>query len=153
MRYPKEFFAAVRDELSERGVEASPQTRDMNPIYTGKDVSYIDTKQANRAAEEAVLDAEKFAVFAGLLDERQLSAGRAGQGVGAARLWRTPRRDHRLEIRPGVPRPADRMARRVETQPDHAHTALALLSSAVDSSVVVWKCVGAQAYGYRHGPV
>ena len=29
----------------------SPQTRDMNPIYTGKDVSYIDTKQANRAAE------------------------------------------------------------------------------------------------------
>ena len=39
----------------------------MNPIYTGKDVSYIDTKQANRAAENAVLDAERFAVFAGLL--------------------------------------------------------------------------------------
>ena len=64
---PKEFFAAVRAELSERGVEASPQTRDMNPIYTGCHVSYIDTKQANRAAENAVLDAEKFAVFAGLL--------------------------------------------------------------------------------------
>src|SRR6185312_769996 len=45
----------------------SPQTRDMNPIYTGKDVSYIDTKQANRAAEAAVLDGERFAVFAGLL--------------------------------------------------------------------------------------
>src|SRR6202007_2738340 len=43
-----------------------PQTRDMNPIYTGKDVSYIDTKQANRAAEKAVLDAEKLAAFAGL---------------------------------------------------------------------------------------
>ncbi|HEX2214253.1 MAG TPA: alpha-mannosidase, partial [Mycobacterium sp.] len=64
---PKEFFAAVRSELSERGVQASPQTRDMNPIYTGKDVSYIDTKQANRAAEDAVLDAEKFSVFAGIL--------------------------------------------------------------------------------------
>ena len=64
---PKEFFAAVRGELDERGVEASPQTRDMNPIYTGWHVSYIDTKQANRAAEDAVLDAEKFAVFAGLL--------------------------------------------------------------------------------------
>ncbi|MDT4906489.1 MAG: hypothetical protein QOH52_4505, partial [Pseudonocardiales bacterium] len=64
---PKDFFAAVRDELSERGVRASPQTRDMNPIYTGCHVSYIDTKQANRAAEDAVLDAEKFAVFAGLL--------------------------------------------------------------------------------------
>ena len=39
----------------------------MNPIYTGKDVSYIDTKQANRAAENAVLDAERFAVFAALM--------------------------------------------------------------------------------------
>ncbi|MGV0802113.1 alpha-mannosidase, partial [Mycolicibacterium elephantis] len=64
---PREFFAAVRGELAERGVAASPQTRDMNPIYTGCHVSYIDTKQANRAAEDAVLDAEKFAVFAGLL--------------------------------------------------------------------------------------
>lgn len=64
---PSEFFAAVRAELAQRGVTASPQTRDMNPIYTGKDVSYIDTKQANRAAEDAVLGAERFAVFAALL--------------------------------------------------------------------------------------
>lgn len=64
---PREFFAAVRDELARRGCEPSPQTRDMNPIYTGKDVSYIDTKQANRAAENAVLDAERFAVFAALM--------------------------------------------------------------------------------------
>jgi alpha-mannosidase len=64
---PSEFFAAVRADLDTRGLVPSPQTRDMNPIYTGKDVSFIDTKQANRAAENAVLDAEKFAVFAGLL--------------------------------------------------------------------------------------
>ncbi|WP_156688214.1 NEW3 domain-containing protein [Mycobacterium sp. Marseille-P9652] len=64
---PREFFAAVRAELAGRGQQPSPQTRDMNPIYTGKDVSYIDTKQANRAAENAVLEAERFAVFAGLL--------------------------------------------------------------------------------------
>ncbi|MCW2688278.1 MAG: alpha-mannosidase [Mycobacterium sp.] len=64
---PSEFFAAVRAELAANGMAASPQTRDMNPIYTGKDVSYIDTKQANRAAEDAVLDGERFAVFAGLL--------------------------------------------------------------------------------------
>ena len=64
---PREFFAAVRAELEERRCAPSPQTRDMNPIYTGKDVSYIDTKQANRAAENAVLDAERFAVFAALL--------------------------------------------------------------------------------------
>ncbi|MGA7134881.1 MAG: alpha-mannosidase, partial [Mycobacterium sp.] len=64
---PREFFGAVRAELAARAELPSPQTRDMNPIYTGKDVSFIDTKQANRAAEDAVLDAEKFAVFAGLL--------------------------------------------------------------------------------------
>jgi alpha-mannosidase len=64
---PRDFFASVRAELVERGIEASPQTRDMNPIYTGKDVSYIDTKQANRDAENAVLDGERFAVFANLL--------------------------------------------------------------------------------------
>lgn len=60
---PSEFFAAVRAE----GVAPSPQTRDMNPIYTGKDVSYIDAKQANHAAEDVVLGAERFAVFAALL--------------------------------------------------------------------------------------
>ena len=65
---PSEFFAAVRAEsTAPGGLAPSPQTRDMNPIYTGKDVSFIDTKQANRAAEDAVLGAERFAVFAGLL--------------------------------------------------------------------------------------
>ncbi|OBJ89685.1 NEW3 domain-containing protein [Mycobacterium sp. 1245852.3] len=64
---PSEFFAAVRAELVRRDCVPSPQTRDMNPIYTGKDVSYIDTKQANRAAENAVLAAERFSAFAGLL--------------------------------------------------------------------------------------
>lgn len=64
---PKEFFAAVRAELAQRGAHPSPQTRDMNPIYTGCHVSYIDTKQANRAAEQAVLGAERFAVFAAAL--------------------------------------------------------------------------------------
>ncbi|KAA8957963.1 NEW3 domain-containing protein, partial [Mycobacterium sp.] len=64
---PREFFAAVRAELDARGLAPSPQTRDMNPVYTGKDVTFIDTKQANRAAENTVLDAEKYAVFAGIL--------------------------------------------------------------------------------------
>ncbi|MDI3314599.1 MAG: NEW3 domain-containing protein [Mycobacterium sp.] len=64
---PREFFAAVRAELAARGRRPSPQTRDMNPVYTGKDVSFIDTKQAARAAEHTLLEAERFAVFAGLL--------------------------------------------------------------------------------------
>ncbi|MCV7028606.1 NEW3 domain-containing protein [Mycobacterium sherrisii] len=78
---PREFFAAVRAELSQRGALPSPQTRDMNPIYTGKDVSYIDTKQANRAAEQAVLDAERFAVFAAL------TTGAAYPHAALAKAW------------------------------------------------------------------
>ncbi|HEY8300986.1 MAG TPA: NEW3 domain-containing protein [Jatrophihabitans sp.] len=61
---PKQFFAAVRAELDQRGRAAAPQTRDMNPVYTGKDVSYIDTKQAQRSAESLLVDAEMFAAIA-----------------------------------------------------------------------------------------
>ncbi|WP_345557877.1 NEW3 domain-containing protein [Nonomuraea rosea] len=60
---PADFLNAVRAGMS----SFSPQTRDMNPIYTGKDVSYIDTKQAQRAAEVAALDAERLSAFAAVL--------------------------------------------------------------------------------------
>ncbi|MFE0462408.1 NEW3 domain-containing protein [Kitasatospora sp. NPDC058965] len=63
---PRDFLAAVRAELAATGRRPSPQTRDMNPVYTGKDVSYIDTKQAQRAGEAAALDAEKLATLAAL---------------------------------------------------------------------------------------
>jgi alpha-mannosidase len=63
---PGEFFAAVRAEAAERDVWITPQTRDMNPLYTGKDVTYIDTKQGQRAAEAAVLDGERLATLAWL---------------------------------------------------------------------------------------
>ncbi len=61
---PRDFFAAVRAELDARGRQPAPQTRDMNPLYTGKDVSYIDTKQAQRVAESLLVDAEMFAAIA-----------------------------------------------------------------------------------------
>ncbi|MFJ4186867.1 NEW3 domain-containing protein [Kitasatospora sp. NPDC089509] len=61
---PREFLDSVRAELAATGGRLSPQTRDMNPVYTGKDVSYIDTKQAQRAGEVAAVDAEKLAVLA-----------------------------------------------------------------------------------------
>jgi alpha-mannosidase len=61
---PREFFAAVREQLAADGVRPSPQTRDMNPVYTGKDVSFIDTKQAQRHAEAMLVDAEIFATIA-----------------------------------------------------------------------------------------
>ncbi|MEW9546874.1 NEW3 domain-containing protein [Nonomuraea sp. NPDC050783] len=60
---PRDFLDAVRAELP----RPSPQTRDMNPVYTGKDVSYIDTKQAQRAAEVAALDAERLSALAAAL--------------------------------------------------------------------------------------
>jgi alpha-mannosidase len=63
---PREFFAAVRGDAAQRDVWLAPQTRDMNPVYPGKDVSYIDTKQAQRAAEVAVLDGERLATLAWL---------------------------------------------------------------------------------------
>jgi alpha-mannosidase len=66
---PHEFFAAVRAEAGSGGSAGAwitPQTRDMNPVYTGKDVSYIDTKQAQRAIETAVSEAERLATLAWL---------------------------------------------------------------------------------------
>ena len=70
---PREFFDAVRAEAggaSESGTGGRfwimPQTRDMNPVYTGKDVSYIDTKLAQRAGETVVLEAERLATLAWL---------------------------------------------------------------------------------------
>jgi alpha-mannosidase len=66
---PSEFFAAVRAEagLPDRArAWITPQSRDMNPIYTGKDVSYIDGKQGQRAIETAVLEAERLATLAWL---------------------------------------------------------------------------------------
>jgi alpha-mannosidase len=78
---PREFFAAATAEAAERGIWLTPQTRDMNPLYPGKDVSYIDTKQAQRAAEVATLDGERLATLAWL----------AGAGYPAASLdkaWR-----------------------------------------------------------------
>ena len=67
---PREYFDAVREAQAKTGRPFSPQTRDMNPIYTGKDVSFIDTKQAQRIAENTLLGGEKFATIAGLLGAR-----------------------------------------------------------------------------------
>ena len=64
---PSEFFAAVRaGSQGDAGAWITPQTRDMNPLYTGKDVSYIDTKQAQRSIETAVSEAERLATMAWL---------------------------------------------------------------------------------------
>ena len=63
---PREFFAAVRAEHDASGAWLMPQTRDMNPVYPGKDVTYIDTKQAQRDGEIALLDGERLGTAAWL---------------------------------------------------------------------------------------
>jgi alpha-mannosidase len=78
---PREFFAAVRAEAASRDIWLTPQSRDMNPVYPGKDVSYIDTKQAQRAAETAVSDGEKLATLAWL-------AGAPYPAASLDRAWR-----------------------------------------------------------------
>nr|ABP47570.1 glycoside hydrolase, family 38 [Mycolicibacterium gilvum PYR-GCK] len=135
---PREFFAAVRAELDARGGTASPQTRDMNPIYTGKDVSYIDTKQANRAAENATLEAEQFAVFAGALTgatypDAALAKAWVQLAYGAHHDAITGSESDQvyLDLLTGW-RDAWQLG---TTARDHA---LALLSDSVDASVVVW---------------
>jgi alpha-mannosidase len=67
---PREFFDAVRAERAKTGRGFTPISRDMNPIYTGKDVSFIDTKQAQRVGENTLLAAEKFGTIASLLGAR-----------------------------------------------------------------------------------
>ncbi len=135
---PREFFAAVRAELDDRDEAPSPQTRDMNPIYTGKDVSFIDTKQANRAAEDAVLDAEKFAVFAGLLagaDYPQAALAKAwvqlAYGAHHDAITGSESDQVYLDLLTGW-RDAWELGRAARDN------SLALLSSAVDGEVVVW---------------
>ncbi|MFI9272140.1 glycoside hydrolase family 38 C-terminal domain-containing protein [Kitasatospora sp. NPDC052896] len=76
-----DFFDAVRRDLADSGTALSPQTRDMNPIFTGKDITYIDTKQAQREAENTLLAAERFATVAALLGARY-------PGVALDKAWR-----------------------------------------------------------------
>ena len=70
MATTRRFFTAVRAAVEANGTRLRSQSRDMNPLYTGKDVSFIDTKQANRLAENTLLDGEKFATVASLMGAR-----------------------------------------------------------------------------------
>ena len=141
---PREFFAAVRAELDERSAMPSPQTRDMNPIYTGKDVSYIDTKQANRAAENAVLDAEPFAVFAALIsgaDYPQAALAKAwvqlAYGAHHDAITGSESDQVYLDLLTGW-RDAWELGRSIRDN------SLAVLSSVIDGDVIVWNTLTQQ---------
>ena len=100
---PREFFGAVRAELDGRAEVPSPQTRDMNPIYTGKRrvVHRHQTGQPRRRGRGAGRGEVRGVRRPG--SAASTTRGRAGQGVGAVGLRRPSRRDHRLGIRPGLP--------------------------------------------------
>ncbi|MEJ8642210.1 hypothetical protein WKI68_13550 [Streptomyces sp. MS1.HAVA.3] len=77
---PRAHFDAVRAEFAARAERPLPVTREMGPVYTGKDVTYSDVKQAHRAAENLLEQAETFAALAcaeGLLDHPAQTLGKA----------------------------------------------------------------------------
>src|SRR6201997_4056363 len=106
---PRDFFDAVRAEAGIPGSTAwiSPQTRDMNPVYTGKDVSYIDTKQGQRAIETAVTEAERL----GTRREAWELASAARRDAAAYLAGPAPDPGLAVTIINGLARPRDGMAR------------------------------------------
>ncbi|HEY2576705.1 MAG TPA: glycoside hydrolase family 38 C-terminal domain-containing protein [Streptosporangiaceae bacterium] len=88
MALPSEFFAAVRHDAAGANAWMTPQTRDMNPVYTGKDVSYIDTKQAQRAGETAVTNAERLATLAWLAPPVSGAPGYRYPAESLDKAWR-----------------------------------------------------------------
>ena len=63
---PQEFFSQLKKDISEPE-EIPVITRDMGPIFAGTNVTNIDSKLANRQAENTLLTAERFATLAYLL--------------------------------------------------------------------------------------
>ena len=66
--------------------------------------------QAGAAGRRGRGAGRRAAGHAGLAGRGRLSRGRAGQGLAPAGVRRAPRRDHRHRGRPGLPRPAGRVA-------------------------------------------
>jgi hypothetical protein len=61
---PTAAIDAICRAAQSAGRPFAPISRDMGPVYTGKDVSYIDSKQAHRAVEQVLLEAEAWAAIA-----------------------------------------------------------------------------------------
>lgn len=129
---PSQFFSAVRAEFAAAGRRPLPETRDMNPLYTGKDVSFIDTKQAQRLVEADLCEAETLSVMAALLglpvawralDKawRQVVFGAHHDGITGSESDQVY-----LDLLAGW-READELARAVATR------AMAALTSAIDT--------------------
>ncbi len=63
----KDFFDSMRCDAEKKKVRFPDVSRDMNPVFKGCAVSYIDQKQANREIENRVTAAESFSSIASML--------------------------------------------------------------------------------------
>jgi alpha-mannosidase len=81
MSTPEWFFASVREAVEREDLHLPVITRDMNPIYTGCQVSYADLKTANREVENTLRSAEVLATLAAL-------EGMAYPSLSIDRAWR-----------------------------------------------------------------
>ena len=139
--------AAVRHRAAARvlrgGARRGRRARDLaDPADQGHEPGLpgqgrlLHRHQAGPARRRGSRQRRRAAGHAGLVARRRLSRGVAGQGVAATGVRRTPRRDYRHRVRPGLPRPARRVAgsvragrcrapggRRVPRQPDKNHAA------------------------------
>ncbi|MFA6451373.1 MAG: glycoside hydrolase family 38 C-terminal domain-containing protein, partial [bacterium] len=60
----KDFFNSVRSDAQKDNVRFAEVSRDMNPVFKGCAISFIDQKQANREIENRLTAAEAFASVA-----------------------------------------------------------------------------------------
>ena len=117
----------------------------MNPIYTGRLCRSSTPNRPTGRPGDRRLEAERFRA-PGDLPARGIRT-RAGQGLDCSYLRRAPRRDHRSEVRPGLPGPATgwRDAWEIRRHAQRAgHAGAAIRPCAVD---------GGEPIGAQPGPM
>ena len=77
----RDFTNAVEAEATSRNIYLPPVTRDFNPVLSGCNITFADTKLAERAAENALLTGETIAAVASLFGAKHPSAA-------LSRAWR-----------------------------------------------------------------
>ena len=77
----RDFTDAVEAEVASRDIYLPPVTRDFNPVLSGCNVTFADTKLAERAAENVLLNAEAIAAVTGIFGAKHPSAA-------FSRAWR-----------------------------------------------------------------
>ena len=113
---PREFFAAVRAELEARA--AAPRAADpRHEPGLHRQGRVASSTPSRRSARPRACSSTRRCSPRSPRVRRALPARDAGQGVAPAGVRCPPRRDHRLGIRPGLPRSAHHLARGARSRP------------------------------------